>query len=75
MSEQYKREYPEVKGMDAQAAKEKLEKEYDGLNVSLREWDGPPDAPKPMPLIFNPQMVWIWFNPETKKTLEARAFC
>ncbi|KAK9804237.1 hypothetical protein WJX72_002797 [[Myrmecia] bisecta] len=71
----YKREYPEVKGMDAQAAKEKLEKEYDGLNVSLREWDGPPDSPKPMPLIFNPQMVWIWYNPESNKAVEARAFC
>ncbi|KAK9804410.1 hypothetical protein WJX72_011514 [[Myrmecia] bisecta] len=70
-----KREYPEVKGMDAQAAKEKLEKEYDGLYVQLQKWDGPPDSPKPMPLIFNPTMVWIWFNPETGKALEARAFC
>ncbi|KAG5186981.1 hypothetical protein JKP88DRAFT_288429 [Tribonema minus] len=76
-----KREWPELFGQDIEAAKATIEKELkaagcDAPIVEIRDaFSDDPNAPIPVPLIYNPNMVWAFCNADTKKFVKAQRFC
>eukprot|EP00611_Tribonema_gayanum_P020937 TRINITY_DN391_c0_g1_i2.p1 TRINITY_DN391_c0_g1~~TRINITY_DN391_c0_g1_i2.p1 ORF type:complete len:140 (-),score=13.78 TRINITY_DN391_c0_g1_i2:272-691(-) len=80
MSEDMKRDWPELFGQDGEAAKATIEKEmkaggYNAPIVEIREaMSDDPDVPVPVPLFYQPHLVWAFCNPDTKKFVKAHRF-
>ncbi|KAG5186988.1 hypothetical protein JKP88DRAFT_353850, partial [Tribonema minus] len=72
-----KRDWPELIGQSADAAKETILRELkaegcaDATVVIRDAMSDDPDAPVPTPRMYNPQLIWAFCNPDTSKFVKA----